>query len=568
MGFRHALRRLWKVPGFSGVAVLTLALGIGANAAVFAIVDGVLLKPLPYPDADRLIVLDHDAPGLKLKSAGSAPFLHFTYLDEARTFDHVGLWRTGTASVTGAGDPEEVRIVSASEGALRCLGVAPMLGRAFTADDDAPSSPETVMLMAGYWRQRFGGDPNVVGRRVVLDGRARDIIGVMPDGFRFLDRPASLLVPMRLDRAQTRLGNFSFQGIARLKAGATIAQANADAARMIPLAMKAFPTFPGFSMKVFEGARLGPQIRPLKDAVVGDVGSVLWVLMGTIGLVLLIACANVANLLLVRADGRQQELAIRAALGAGRGRLAAEMLIESVTLGAIGGGLGLAMAFAALRALRWLAPATLPRSGDIAIDWRVVLFTSLASVFAGLLFGSVPVFRYVRANVVNALRGGGRTQSTGRDRNVARSSLVVVQVALALVLLVGSGLMIRTFQALRHVQPGFTAPGTLQTFRVSIPPTQARDEAAVRMAQAIEDKVAAIPGASSVAMTSFLPMSGSGWHDPIFTGDDRADSTIPPLRTYRHIAPGYFGVMPDGFRFLDRPASLLVPMRLDRAQTR
>jgi predicted permease len=544
MQLRHVIRRLWQFPVFTGVAVLTLAIGIGANSALFGIVDNVLLKPLPYPNADELVALDHTAPGLNIQNAGQAPFLHFTYVDDARTFDRVGIWRLDTSSVTGVGAPEEVRTVRVSEGVLRCLGVAPMLGRSFTTSDDSPGGAETVILMAGYWHTRFGGDPNVVGTRIILDGTSRDIIGVMPDSFRFLDRQAALLVPLRLDRTQTRLGNFSFSGMARLRAGATVTQANADAARMIPLAMQRFPTFPGFSMKVFEGARLGPMVRPLKQAVVGDVGRVLWVLTGTIGLVLLIACANVANLVLVRADGRQHELAIRSALGAGPGRIAYELLVESVTLGAFGGIVGLALAYGALRVLLWLAPAGLPRLGEITLDARVALFTLVVSMAAGLLFGSVPVFRHTGSRLTTALRDD-RTKSAGRDRHVARSLLVVVQVALALVLLVASGLMIRTFEALRHVPPGFSAPEELQTFRLSIPSSQVQEnEAAVRMAQAIGDRISVIPGVTSAAMTSFVPMTGSGWHDPIFTADeDASESRIPPIRTFRQISPGFFATM-------------------------
>jgi predicted permease len=544
MRFRHILRRLWKFPVFTSVAVLTLALGIGANAAVFSIVDGVLLKPLPYPNADELIALDHDAPGLNLKNTGSAPFLMFTYADNSRTFDRVGLWRTSTSSVTGVGDPEEVRTIQTTEGAMRALGIAPMLGRAFSAQDDAPGSPETVILMAGYWHAKFGGDTGVIGRRIVLDGRARDIIGVMPDSFRFLDRPATMITPLRFDRNQTRLGNFGFQGIARLRPGVTIEQATTDAVRMVPTAMHAFPPPLGAGLKLFESARVTPVIQPLKQAVIGDVANVLWVLMGMIGLVLLIACANVANLLLVRADGRQQELAIRAALGAGRGRLAKEMLAESVTLAAFGGAVGLAFAYGVLRVLLWLAPANLPRLNDVAIDWRVVLFTIAASIAAGLLFGGVPVFRYARANIVTALRGGGRTQSAGKERHFARSSLVVVQVALALVLLVGSGLMIRTFQAMRHVQPGFVEPEHVQTFRISIPTAQVPDDVAVvRMTHAIADKIAAIPGVASVAVTSNVPMTTSGWHDPIFTSDHPVTDQLPAIRTFRFVSPGFFKTM-------------------------
>jgi len=542
MRLHQIVRRLVQMPIFTGIAVMTLAIGIGATSAIFTVVDGVLLKPLPYPDSDQLIVLDHDALGLNLKGAGMSPFLYFTYRDEARAFDRIGLWRNARASVTGLAEPEEVSTIRVSEGVVPSLGVAPMIGRAFSAQDDSPGTQETVILMAGYWRRKFGADPSIVGRRIVLDGRARDIIGVMPDSFRFLDQQIAIIEPLRLNRSETHLGNFSFYGFARLKPGATIDQARADIRRMIPLSMERFPPYPGFTAKLFQDARLEPAVRSLKQSVIGDIATLLWVLMGTIGIVLLIACANVANLLLVRAEGRQQELAIRAALGARWGRLTYELLLESLTLGVLGGAFGLALAYGAVRLLFLLAPANLPRLSEISIDASVLLFTAVVSIAAGLLFGLVPVIKYAGPHLNAALRTGGRTFSQGRERHRARSTLVVVQVALALVLLVGSGLMIRTFQALRHVSPGFSRPEEIQTFRISIPSSQVKDdETAVRMEQAIADRIAAIPGVSSVGLTSIVPMTGLGWHDPIFNADTvPSDSKLPPLREFKMISPGLF----------------------------
>ena len=542
MRLQLIVRRLVQMPVFTGIAVMTLAIGIGATSAIFTVVDGVLLKPLPYPDSDRLIVLDHDVLAFNLKGAGMAPFLYFTYRDEARAFDRVAIWQPARGSVTGLAEPEEVNTIRVTDGVLPSLGVAPTIGRAFTAQDDSPGTQETVILTAGYWRRKFGADPSAVGRRIVLNGRARDIIGVMPDSFRFLDRRIAIIEPLRLNRSETHLGNFSYSGFARLKTGATIDQATTDIRRMIPLAMERFPPFAGFTAKQFQEARLEPAVRSLKQSVIGDVATLLWVLMGTIGIVLLIACANVANLLLVRAEGRQQELAIRAALGAGRGRITYELLLESLTLGVLGGALGLALAYGAVRLLLALAPANLPRIGEISIDVGVLLFTAVVSIAAGLLFGLVPVIKYAGPHLNAALRTGGRTFSQGRERHRARSTLVVVQVALALVLLVGSGLMIRTFQALRHVQPGFTRPEEIQTFRISIPSAQVKDnESAVRMEQAIADRIGAIPGVSSVGMTSIAPMTGQGWHDPIFTADaPSSESKLPPLREFKMISPGLF----------------------------
>ena len=528
------------MPLFTTIAVGTLAIGIGANAAVFSVVEGVLIKPLPFPDSGELVDVNHSAPGVGVASTGSSPFLHFTYHNESTTLQDVGLWRGDTSSITGRGEPEEVEEIDVTHRVLPALGVQPFLGRWFSERDDTPDSPATVILTYGYWKTKFGGDPAAVGQALLVDGRPRDIIGVMPERFRFLNRKPALILPLRLDPNKTFLGNFSYQGLARLKKGVTIEQATADVARMIPIAMARYPAFPGFSAKMFEEARLAPALKPLKEAFVGEIGGVLWVLMGTIGLVLLIACANVANLLLVRAEGRQQELAIRAALGAGTRHIVRELLSESVTLGVLGGVAGIGLAYAALRALVAVAPASLPRLDEIGIDAVVLAFTFLISIAAGLLFGAVPVIKYVGPGLVGALRGGGRTASESRERHRARNTLVVVQVALALVLLVGSGLMIRTFQALRRVDPGLVRPAELQTLRIGIPRTQVSDLVdVVRTEQAIAEKIAAIAGVSSVAMSSYAPMSGNDWRDPIFA-DDRVypEGQIPPLRHYKFISPG------------------------------
>ena len=540
MRLKQILRRLMQLPMFTGVAVITLAIGIGANTAIFSVAEGVLLKPLPFAHAEQLVAVDHAAPGVNLKSVGAAPFLYFTYRDEGRSFQDIGLWESDTVSVTGLAQPEEIKSLHVTDGFLAILGVQPALGRSFSRKDDEPGSPQTVILTAGYWRSKFGGDPSAIGRRILLDGRAREIIGVMPDTFRFLDRRPAVILPLRLDRRKTFLGNFSQSAVARLKPGVTIAQANADAARMIPISYQRFPPFPGFSVKMLEEAKLAPHTRSLKEDLVGDVSTVLWVLMGTIGMVLLIACANVANLLLVRADGRQQELAIRAALGAGRGEIARELLLESLMLGIIGGIAGLALAFGALRLLTALAPANLPRLDEISIDGVVLLFTLAISVAAGLLFGSIPVIKYAGPQLSTTLRSGGRTLSASKERHRARSTLVVVQVALALVLLVSSGLMIRTFQALKHVQPGFTRPEEVQTLRISIPESQVKDPVMViRMEQDIVNKLAAIPGVSSVGLTSIIPMADQGWRDPISTDDrEYPEGQIPPLRLFKFASPG------------------------------
>jgi putative ABC transport system permease protein len=537
---RHAARRLRHSPGFAAVSVLTLALGIGASTAIFSIVNGIMLKPLPYPQSGELVALWQTAPGVNIKDLNMAPSLYFVYRDESRVFQDVSMWTDGTSSVTGLAEPEEVPVLTATHRLLPLLAVQPALGRGFTATDDDPQSPPAVILSDGYWKSRFGGDRSVLGRRIVVDGDAREVIGVLPPSFQFMDRRVSLVLPFRLDRAEVRLGNFSYQGIARLKPGVTLAQANADVARMLPMAAVKFPPPAGYNARMFDEARIGPNLRYLKDDLIGDAGNTLWLLMGTVGIVLSIACANVANLLLVRADGRQQELAIRAALGAGWGRIARELLLESVLLGLAGGALGLAFAYAGLRSLVASEVSHLPRLNDISIDAWVLAFTLGTSLAAGLVFGLVPVFKYARPHLSKALRSGGRALSQSRDRHRARSVLVVAQVALALVLLVSSGLMIRTFQALRHVEPGFSGAPEVQTVAIAIPATHVRDpELVLRMEEAILRKIEAIGGVSSVAITNALPMGG-GSNDPIYAEDrEYREGSLPPIRRHKYISPGY-----------------------------
>jgi putative ABC transport system permease protein len=545
MRFQNVLRRLARSPMFTIVTVMTLAIGIGANTAIFSVIEGILLKPLPYPHPEDLIAVDHTAPGVNMADAGSAPFLYFTYRDESRTFQDIGMWENETVSVTGLAEPEQVTCVDVTESVLPILGAQPVLGRSFSAQDTTPGAPETAILSNAYWQARLGGDASAIGKRIMLDGRAREIIGVLPKDFRFLNLKPSLILPLRLDRNKTFLGNFGDRNVARLKPGVTLDQATADVTRMIPIALQKFPPYPGYNVSMFISARLGPNLQPLKQQLVGDIGKVLWVLMGTIGIVLLIACANVANLVLVRADGRQQELAIRAALGAGWGQIARELLVESLTLGALGGAFGLALAYGALRLLLTIAPGHLPRLEEISIDPAVLLFTLAISLLAGLLFGSLPVMKYRGPQLASALRAGGRSLSQNKERHRARSVLVVVQIALALVLLITSGLMIRTFRALKQVQPGFTRPEAVQTLFISIPRAQVPDPVqVVRMEQDIIDKIAAIPGVSSVALSNSIPMDGQGWHDPLFAQDYAyAESQIPPLRSFKSVSPGLLKTM-------------------------
>ena len=544
---RHALRRMRKAPGFTAAVIVTLALGIGANTAIFAVIESILIRPLAYPQAEALVGVWHTAPGLPgLPRIGLSPSMYFTYREENRSFEQFGLWSSGGASVTGVAEPEMPRALFVTYGVLDTLGIKPLLGRGFSQTDDTPGSPETVMLTYGYWQRRFGSDTSIVGRTLTIDSKPRTVIGVMPEAFRF-QRDPELILPQRLERSTQFLGGFGYQGIARLKPGVTIEHANADVARLLGVWLNAWPPNPGIDRAVFQNARVGPTLQPLKQDVVGDISTALWVVMGTLGLLLLIACANVANLLLVRAESRQQELAIRAALGAGRGRIAREMLVESITLGVLGGTLGLGLAYAALRILVVRGPDTLPRLNEIGIDPLVLSFAFGVSLLSGVLFGVIPIVKYAGPGIATALRGIGRTFSHDRERHRARHILVVVQVALALVLLIGSGLMIRTFQHLRSVQPGFTRPEEIQILHSMIPMAIAKEpERVMRMQHEILDKLAAIPGVTSVGfgsrapLESFLGVAGN----PIDAEDKTfAKGRVPPLRQIRRIAPGYFTTM-------------------------
>ncbi|MGC1911233.1 MAG: ABC transporter permease, partial [Candidatus Acidiferrales bacterium] len=458
----------------------------------------------------------------------------------------VGMYSEDSVSVTGLAQPEQVRALRTTEGTLPILGIPPMLGRWFDHQDDTPGSPKTAVLTYGYWRDKFGSSPAAIGRTLTLDGEPVQIIGVMPQRFHFFDEDdLSLLLPLQLDRSKTVLGRFSYEGIARLKPGVTIAQASADVARMIPITERTFPSPPGFSVKLFEDAHIAPMLHPVKDDVIGDVGNALWLLMASIGMVLLIACANVANLLLVRVEGRRQELAVRSALGASWRRLASDMLLESIVLGLMGSAIGLAFAYGALRALVAIAPDGLPRLHEIAIDGQVLLFTLGISIFASVLCSAIPIIKYAGSMLSGGLREGGRTLSQTRQQHRARNVLVVVQVSLAIVLLICSGLMIRTLHALTNVNPGFTGPATLQTFRISIPEAQVKEpESALRMEQAIRDRIAAVPGVSAVAFSTARPMDGYNSNDPVFAEDRTyAEGELPPLRRFNSISPGYFSAM-------------------------
>ncbi|MCA9738121.1 MAG: ABC transporter permease [Gemmatimonadota bacterium] len=537
---RLSVRTLARAPLFTVTAVATLALGIGANTAIFSVVHGVLLEPLPYANEDRLLGLWNEAPGLGFDLLNQSPANYFVYREDATTLEEVALWADRTAQISGLDQPEELRGLMVTDGFFPVLGVQAALGRTFTAADDQPGAARTVMLTHPYWQRAFGGDPGVIGRTLTINGNPHEIVGVTPDGFRFLDSDAELFTTARFDPAEVIMGNFSYQLIARRTPDASIEQVQAELSRLIPVAVERFPG--PVTMSMLEQAAFKPVTRPLKEDLVGDVRPVLWVLLGTVGMVLLIACANVANLLLVRAEGRSRDVAVRTALGAGRRAIAGGFLSESVVLGLVGGALGIGLAAGGLRLLRALGPGELPRLSSVGIDGTVLLFTLAVSVLAGLLFGLFPVLRYGKADLAPALKEGGRSGTAGREKHRARNALAVGQVALALVLLVGSGLMIRSFQALRDVDPGFSAPEEVFTFRVTLPSAVIEEPVAVlnayeQMVRGLE----ALPGVRAVSAATAVPMSGSQSNDPIYREEaPTPPGQIPPIRRFVFMVPGWF----------------------------
>ena len=542
-----SLRRLSNSPGFTMTVILTLAIGIGANTAVFSVINGVLIRPLPYPEPENLVALNLKAPG----APGLADFrdglrlsasMYLTFAAHNRAFQSVGVWQPATANVTGLAQPEQVNTALVSDGVLQTFAVAPAVGRWLDATDQDPKGAKRVMLGYGYWQRRFGGDRSVIGRIIELDSQPREIVGVMPRGFRILNYDFDLLVPLAFDQHNQILAGFAYRGIARLKPGVSIDGADADVARLLNVWMASWKNCPKCDSYFYLTWQIGPALRPMKDEVLAGVSGALWVVMSTIDVVMLIVCTNIGNLLLVRADSRQQELAVRAALGAGRGRIVRELLVESVLLGILGGAGGTVVAAAGLRLLLAIGPSNLPRLSEVRLDGWSLAFSLGLSLISGLFFGSVPALKYARMGALFALRAGVRTASLSRERQRGRSALVIAQVAMALVLLTSAVLMIRTFAALRNVDPGFSDAAHLQTFRIAIPPSLIGDPVMVTHIQnSIVDKLSTLPGVASVGFASAMPLQQiePDWDDLYFQGKTYKNNEAP-LRLYNYVSPGYF----------------------------
>jgi predicted permease len=549
LGRTHrVLRRLKRAPLFSAIALITLAVAVGANTVIFSVVNGVLLKPLSYPNPDRLIAVDHSSQQMGFKKMGIAPSIYFVYREQNTTLADIGAYDDDELDVTGAGAPEHIRVLDVTDGTLPLLGVSPVLGRLFTRQDDSAPAARTVVLTYPYWQQRFGGASSVIGRSITAGGVTREIIGVLPQTFHFLDqKDPSLILPMQWDRATTTLGSFNGNAIARLKPGVSLQQATADLERLLPVVARAFPPPTGFSVSLYQSLHYAPSLIPLKNEVVGNVQNVLWILLVSTILLLLVACANVANLLMVRVEGRHHEFAICYAIGAARRAISADILFESSLLGLAGTLIGLQLAFGATRVIVGLGSTNIPRIRDIGITPSVLLFTVAIAVIATLLISCVPILKSTSPHLVSDLGEGGRAVGDGRRGQGTRKTLVVIQVALSLILLICSGLMIRTFRAMMNVAPGFTSPESVQTFGFYIPETQIPDtspELVIRMDEAIVQKIASIPGVSAVSIGRSVPMDSNNANNPVYVQNHTHEGNeVPPARRFNYVAPGFFSTL-------------------------
>lgn len=537
------LRRLLRTPAFAALTVLTLAIGLAANTAIFSVVWAVLLRPLPFDDPDRLVVILNHAPALDVgESVPQSPEGYVLIRDRTRTLEAVGLLDDIGVSLTGREEPRRARASRATSSVFDLLGTGALIGRAFGPDDDAPGGPALVLLSHELWSGELGRDPDVIGRSLEIDGTPHEIVGVMPAGFRDLYEDTELWLPFRIDESELPQISFSHQMIGRLAPEVGIAEASREVEGLMLQLPEVFPG--GLTEQMMRDARWSASARALHDEIVGDLARTLWVLLGAVAFVLLVACANVANLFVVRGEGRQREVALRVALGAGRGDLARHFLSESVAVGLLSGVVALGLAWLGVEALLALAPVELPRVAAVGLSAPVVGFTLLLAVGSGLAFGLFPLVRAIRAELTSSLKEGGRGGSASRSGIRTRNLLVICQVALAAVLLVGSGLLLRSFHELRTVDPGFEARGVL-TFELALPEaTYPDDEARLRFWTTLSDRLAAIPGAEAVGTVQHLPLSGRENNTPLMVeGQLPEPGGLPDVVRTVGAGPGFFASM-------------------------
>ena len=531
---RYAVRQLIATPGFTIVAVLTLALGIGATSAIFSVVNGVLLRPLPYQDPDRLVRVHEIVPQYGRFSVAPATFLDWR--QQNGSFARIAAYTGGSATFVQNDNPERVPNAAVSWDVFELLGVMPSLGRGFRTEEDAPGKNTVIAISYGMWQRRFGADPNILGRSVTVNGVAVTVVGVMPPEFYFPNRETEFWQPIALNPANATRGGHFLGVIARLKPEVTQAQAAAEIKGISERLAKPYPD---------ASANESAEIVPLHEQVVGAIRPALVTLLAAVTVVALIACANVANLLLVRASVRAKELAIRSALGAARRRLVLQMLTESLVLSMAGGASGLALAFLTIKPIRTLSAGSIPRTGDIAIDVPVLMFVFALSMLTGILFGLAPAWHAARGGLVEMLKEGGRS-STGSGGRWIRSSLLVAEVALSIVLLVGAILLLRSFARLTHVDPGFRADHVL-TFRMALPPTTYKGDAALTgFYDRLLGDLRGLPGVTSAAMVQTMPMRG----DYVLSFEIQGR---PPSKPGESASANHRAISPDYFRTLGIP---------------
>jgi putative ABC transport system permease protein len=542
---RFGLRLLRKNLGFTVVAVATLALGIGANTAIFSVVNAVLLRTLPFSQRDRILSLHVRLPDFSYELPFNAPNYR-AFGEQQRSFETMAIYSDQYSELSGAGAPERVETLRSSATLFPLLGVAPMLGRSFTAEEDQPGY-RVAILSYGLWQRRYGGDPKIIGRTIELDRDPYTVIGVMPNSFQFPIRgpkfnsePAEVLVPMAFTPAELQgwLNMYNHSVLGLLKSGVTIAQAQSDAENVIAQTQKLWP--PTLT-QVMGGGRLGATVRPYQDEVVGDVRAPLLLLLGAVGLVLLIACANVANLLLARASVRQKEMVIRAALGAGRGRLIRQMLVESLLLAMAAGTAGVLIAFGGMRVLRSLAPATLPRIETISLDNHVLAFAFALSILTAVVFGLIPAVEAAGSDPQDGLRARERGTTAARGSSMAQSGLIVSQTALAVMLLILAGLLLRSFERLLETDPGFQ-PQHVLTMTIPLPYQAYRHADEIRgFFKEMVRRTETLPGVISVGASTDLPLK-SQEHDGVQI-EGREDSGTLPHVVQSWVLDDYFSTM-------------------------
>jgi putative ABC transport system permease protein len=530
---RYGARMLFKNPGITFVVILALALGIGANTAIFSVVDAVLLRPLPYPESDRLVFLNETS---KAMDEISVSYPNFTdWRNQNHVFENIGVYNRSSYNLTGVGDAERIVTGQVSADLFAALRANPAMGRLFTNDEDKPGGTPVVLLSHPLWQRRFAGQANILNQQLMLNNKSYTVIGIMPEGFQFPTR-VEMWVPVgQLSGEaswQSRGNHPGLYGVARLKPGVTFAQAKAE-----------MDTIGANLEKQYQDSNAGNGIglHPLLEVFVGDVRRPLWVLFAAVAFVLLIACANIANLLLARAQSRQKEMAIRSAMGAGRWRIARQLLTESVLLALIGGTLGMLVAQWGIKLILYISPDALPRSKEIGLDWRVLAFTIGLSFVTGLLFGLVPALQAGVVDVHETLKETGRGTS---GKHWLRSSLVVVEVATTLVLLVGAGLMIRSFYRLQKVNPGFSYDH-LTSFTVALPQKKyAESEQREQFYNRLLENLRGLPGVEATAAASGLPLGNNGWQTSfVIDGRPRPPRDQTPLMEACLVTPDYFKAM-------------------------